>query len=743
MTNARSTALRRAAVDGFSFASSQAHFNLRYCILLWDNITMTTKLFSELGISDELLKAIDRLGFEQASPIQAEAIPVLLAGRDVVGQSQTGSGKTAAFALPALEKVDVHQRAVQVLILCPTRELAVQVSEEIHKLAFFKRGVHALPIYGGQSYDRQIYGLKQGAQIVIGTPGRVMDHMRRGTLRLDQVRLAILDEADVMLDMGFRDDIEFILKAVPAERQTVFFSATMPRAIQELIKKYARDPQQVRIEQKAMTVPTVEQVYYEVDRRFKIELLTRLIDIHDLKLGIIFCNTKRMVDDLVDHLNAQGYSADRLHGDMSQALRDRVMNKFRKSGLEFLVATDVAARGIDVDDVQVVFNYDLPYDVEDYVHRIGRTGRAGRSGRAISFVAGREVFQIRNIERFTNTRIHRAKIPSPAEVEEARASAFLDKLRATLQSGEYKRHDHLIEVLLEEGFSSTDIASALIHHLHGQETRPAGPATALRTDIPGREGSHQIQHLVQSQRRDDHERHRNFDDDSESRREPVHTRRPLDGPRGRDRSERDRKERPRLEPVQKEHRDRPPQQRAPNQRAEQVSEPRHERAEAISAKERRFREAQSAPPRADLPNRPSRTRRVMGVGEPEAESDSPSARSVADPEVSKILERRAPSHRVEAAPSNPPKASRRTPKGQTRIHMSVGIENGIGRDEIIRVIQGQTGLPASAIGEVDLRDRHTFVDVASEHANAIVSKLKRSQLGNQRLKVKLAKEPGD
>src|SRR4051812_2485347 len=435
---------------------------------------MTTKLFSELGLSAEMLKAIDKLGFEQASPIQAEAIPVLMQGRDVVGQSQTGSGKTAAFAVPAVEKVDPQQRGVQVLILCPTRELAVQVSEEVHKLATFKRGVHALPIYGGQSYERQFYGLKQGAQIVIGTPGRIMDHMRRGTLRLESVKLAILDEADVMLNMGFRDDIETILKDAPKERQTVFFSATIPRPIRDLIEKYARNPENVRVEQKAMTVPTVEQVYYEVDRRSKIELLTRLIDIHDLKLGIIFCNTKRMVDELVDHLNAQGYSADRLHGDMSQAMRDRVMNKFRKSGLEFLVATDVAARGIDVDDVQVVFNYDLPYDVEDYVHRIGRTGRAGRSGRAISFVAGRELFQIQQIERYTKTRIHRAKVPTPPEGEEARTTAFLDKVRATLQSGEFKRQDKLIEVLLEEGFSSTDIASALIHHLQQDDGRAAG-----------------------------------------------------------------------------------------------------------------------------------------------------------------------------------------------------------------------------------------------------------------------------
>src|SRR5438445_1948124 len=400
---------------------------------------MTKKLFSELGLSHELLKAIDKLGFEQASPMQAGAIPVLMQGKDVVGQSQTGSGKTVAFAAPAIEKVNVLERKTQVLILCPTRELAVQVSEEVHKLALFKRGLHTLPVYGGQSYDRQLFGLRQGAHIVIGTPGRVMDHMRRGTLRLDAVKMAVLDEVDVMLNMGFREDIELILQATPKERQTVFFSATIPRPIQQLIELYARNPQNIRLEQKALTVPTVEQIYYEVDRRYKIELLTRLIDIHDFKLGIVFCNTKRMVDELVEHLNAQGYSADRLHGEMTQAMRDRVMNKFRKSGLEFLVATDVAARGIDVENIEVVFNYDLPYDGEDYVHRIGRTGRQGRSGRAISFASGREVFQIRNIERYTNMRIHRAQAPSVNEVEEARANAMLDKVRATLKSGDYKR----------------------------------------------------------------------------------------------------------------------------------------------------------------------------------------------------------------------------------------------------------------------------------------------------------------
>src|SRR5712692_6149519 len=254
-----------------------SHHRFRPAMLTLRKSCMTPTLFSELGLSPELLKAIDKLGFEQAAPIQAAAIPVLMQGKDVVGQSQTGSGKTVAFAAPAIEMVNVAERKTQVLILCPTRELAVQVSEEVHKLAQFKRGLHALPIYGGQSYERQFYGLKQGVQIVIGTPGRVMDHMRRGTLRLETVKMVVLDEVDVMLNMGFRDDIELILQATPKERQTVFFSATIPRPIQQLIERYSRDPQNIRIEQKAMTVPTVEQVYYEVDRRYKVELLTRLI----------------------------------------------------------------------------------------------------------------------------------------------------------------------------------------------------------------------------------------------------------------------------------------------------------------------------------------------------------------------------------------------------------------------------------------------------------------------------------
>jgi len=442
---------------------------------------MQKRLFAELGLSAESLKAVDKMGWEEASPIQSATIPPVLAGRDVIGQSSTGSGKTAAFALPAIEKTDPHLHAVQVLILCPTRELAVQVAEEVGKLAMFKRGIHAVPIYGGQSYERQFRALDAGAQIVIGTPGRVMDHMERGTLKLDKLRVAILDEADRMLDMGFRDDIDRILSASPKERQTLFFSATMPHEIQRLIESHSRNPEWIKIESVAQNAPQVDQVYYEVERRSKIEVLTRLIDLNDFRYGIIFCSTKIMVDELDEHLHSRGYATDRLHGDITQAQRTRVMDKFRRRGFEFLVATDVAARGLDVDDLEVVFNYDLPNDAEDYTHRIGRTGRAGKSGRAITFVAGRELYKLQSMVRFAKIKIRRETVPSLDQVEEARVNVFFEKLRATLDAGEYTKHDRMIDRLLEQGYPSTDIASALIHVLmNGDKSadKPVGEPAA-------------------------------------------------------------------------------------------------------------------------------------------------------------------------------------------------------------------------------------------------------------------------
>jgi ATP-dependent RNA helicase DeaD len=695
---------------------------------------MTSKLFSELGLSAESLKAVDKLGFEQASPIQAEAIPILMAGHDVVGQSQTGSGKTAAFGIPAVEKADPNKREVQILILSPTRELAIQISEEIHKLAFFKRGMNVLPIYGGQSYERQFYGLKQGAQIVIGTPGRVMDHMRRGTLRLETVKMAILDEADVMLNMGFREDIELILQAIPKERQTVFFSATMPRPIRELIEKYARDPKNVKIEQKAMTVATVEQIYYEVDRRDKLELLTRLIDIHDFKLGIVFCNTKRMVDDLVDHLEAAGYMADRLHGDMTQNMRDRVMNKFRKSGLEFLVATDVAARGIDVDDVEVVFNYDLPYDAEDYVHRIGRTGRAGRSGRAISLVPGRELFQIRNIERFANVRIQRGKIPTANEVEAARENAFAEKLQAVLVQAEYAKQDRLVERLIAEGHTATDISSALIHMLQSGEHARSGPKTE-DYERPEREerGDGRPERRERPSSRDD--RSSRFDErgarggDFRGRND----RRDDRAPRFADRP--DRAERA---PVAS--RLKPPVKAAKPASAKAIIVP-VTRPEGASPAEV---PAKAAPKIAAAPAvqpeiiSPS----VTVTGEPEAEvtktfSDEEILASLKRPEVgpkSKLFIKNKP----EITSPGKPKVSRRTPEGQTRLWVGLGSEQQMTPIDFVNAVAGETGLPGKVVGLIDVRERHSFMDVDTEHVNAIVSKLNRAQIKGIKVKVKAA-----
>ncbi len=437
---------------------------------------MTPKLFTELGLSPDSIKAVERLGFEQASPIQAEAIPVLLQGRDVVGQSQTGSGKTAAFGLPAIEKINPKVRGVQVLVLCPTRELAVQVSEEIHKLAHFNRNVKPLPIFGGASYERQYAGLHAGANIVIGTPGRVQDHLERGSLKLDQVRTVILDEADEMLDMGFREDIEKILEHAPKDRQTVLFSATIPHPIEELIRRFTNAPVRVQIAAKALTVPTIDQVYYEVHQQWKFEALTRLVDLHDVKLGIVFCNTQRTVDELTEHLHAAGYDADALHGGLAQQARDRVMKKFKTGVLTLLIATDVAGRGIDVNDIEVVFNYDLPYDPEDYVHRIGRTGRAGRSGKAITLVSGREFFRIRHLERFTRQRILRGQIPSQDQLAEAKNRKLLGDLRTVIQHGDLTHREHMIQALMDEGFDSVQIAGALLHLLTG------GPVPDLESD---------------------------------------------------------------------------------------------------------------------------------------------------------------------------------------------------------------------------------------------------------------------
>ena len=338
--------------------------------------------FEELNIDERILRAVEDMGFEEASPIQANAIPAVLEGRDVVGQAQTGTGKTAAFGIPLLQKIDPKNKKPQAIILCPTRELAIQVSEEIRRLAKYMHGVKVLPIYGGQEIGRQIRSLKDGVQVIIGTPGRVMDHMRRKTVKMDQIHTVVLDEADEMLNMGFLEDMETILSALPEERQTLMFSATMPQAIQRIAANFQKDPQIVRVVKKELTVPKVTQYYYEVKPKNKLEVMCRLLDLYDPKLSVVFCNTKKQVDELVQGLQGRGYFAEGLHGDLKQEQRDRVMRAFRTGRTDILVATDVAARGIDVDDVEAVFNYDVPQDDEYYVrsHRTYRPCRTRGQG---------------------------------------------------------------------------------------------------------------------------------------------------------------------------------------------------------------------------------------------------------------------------------------------------------------------------------------------------------------------------
>lgn len=431
---------------------------------------MNTLKFEELNLSKEVERAITDMGFEEATPIQTQAIPMILSGKDIVGQAQTGTGKTAAFGIPIIEAMDSHLKKVQAIVLCPTRELAIQVSEEIGELLKYKKNVKIVPIYGGQSIDRQIRSILSGVQIVIGTPGRVIDHINRGTLRLDNVKMVVLDEADEMLDMGFRDDIEMILKQVPRERQTVMFSATMPKQILDLSRKYLVNPEHIKVVHKEMTVPNVNQYYIELKPSMKLEALTRLIDIHNPKLALVFSNRKKSVDDLVSHLQARGYSAEGLHGDMKQMMRDRVMAKFRTGKLEILVATDVAARGIDVDDIDAVFNYDMPQDDEYYVHRIGRTARAGRTGQAFTFVVGKEFRTIKEIERYTKTKIVSMQIPTMKDVEEIRTTTLITEIKEVIDSEkDLNKYSSVIERLVNEDYTSLEIASGLLKMIMGNE----------------------------------------------------------------------------------------------------------------------------------------------------------------------------------------------------------------------------------------------------------------------------------
>ncbi|MGL6105426.1 DEAD/DEAH box helicase [Romboutsia sp.] len=450
--------------------------------------------FEDLPISEEIKRAVIEMGFEEPSPIQAQSIPVILSGKDVIGQAQTGTGKTAAFSIPILEMVNQDDKSLQAVVLCPTRELAIQVSAEIRKIGKYMHGIKTLPVYGGQPIDRQIKSLKSGVQVIIGTPGRVIDHINRKTIKMDNVKMVILDEADEMLDMGFREDIEMILSKTPEERQTTFFSATMAKGILDLTRKYQNNPEHIKVVRQELTVPNIKQYYIETRSANKLEVLCRLVDVYNPKLSVVFTNTKRGADELVGDLQARGYFADALHGDLKQTQRDIVMDKFRSGTIDILVATDVAARGIDVDDVEAVFNYDLPQDEEYYVHRIGRTGRAGRNGMSFSFVFGKDMRKMRDIERYTKTKLNKHEIPSVADVEEKKVGAFFDEVKTVIEAGHLTKQLQWLESFCETSeadYGVVDIAAALLKLALGNEDKQEiidEPSRENRNRRDGRDG---------------------------------------------------------------------------------------------------------------------------------------------------------------------------------------------------------------------------------------------------------------
>lgn len=465
-------------------------------------MTLTTENFGELVLEKRVVTALKDMGFEEPSPIQRQAIPLLLEGKDIIGQAQTGTGKTAAFGIPIVQGIEDH-RHIQALILSPTRELAIQVAEEIGNIGRAKR-IRAVPVYGGQPIERQIRALKSGVPIVIGTPGRLLDHIHRGTIKLDHVRYLVLDEADEMLDMGFIDDINLIMGATPETRQTLLFSATMPKPIQELAENFLHDPKIIRMKAKEVTIDLIEQSYIEVPDRQKFDILCRLLDLQEPDLAIIFVRTKRRVDEVSEALKKRGYSAEGIHGDLTQAKRDTVIRQFRERTIDILVATDVAARGLDISGVTHVFNYDLPQDPESYVHRVGRTGRAGQSGEATTFVIPREIEHLRTIERLIKRRIQRRKAPTLSEALEGAQQTAIRNLVGAVESGEYGTYKENAEELLSNYDSTALVAAAIKLLTKEPDTTPVKitEEAPLRVRTSRRQGSGRG-----NNRRRDHSQH--------------------------------------------------------------------------------------------------------------------------------------------------------------------------------------------------------------------------------------------
>jgi ATP-dependent RNA helicase DeaD len=609
--------------------------------------------FDELPVSEEIKKAVADMGFETASPIQSEAIPSLLEGRDVIGQAQTGTGKTAAFGIPMVDKIIAFDKYVQGLVLCPTRELAVQVTEEIKKLAKYKKGVWVTTVYGGDSIERQIKSLKAGANIVVGTPGRVIDLIERRALKLENVKMAVLDEADEMLDMGFRDDIESILQETNEDKQTVFFSATMSKPIMALTTRYQNNPVLVKVVKNEITNVNIEQLYFDVKGKAKMEVMTRLMDLHGTKLCLVFCNQKKKVDEVVEELLLRGYAAEGLHGDLRQAQRNNVMSKFRSGLVSVLVATDVAARGIDVNDIEAVFNYDIPLDEEYYVHRIGRTGRAGKLGKAFTLVVGAERNRLREIMNYTKVKIEKGVIPTFSDVVGVKKGMFIDRVKAAVEDGGLDLFEDVYANLQHAGLTTEQIIAGLVKMNMG---------------------------VVKSE----------FADES------------LEGDSDRNRGRNDRF-------------DRDSRGGGRFDRNDSRGGGRFDRNDSRSG-DRFNRDSRGGDSRGGRFERDARPRVGGATGGDRQRS----------------FEDRGPRTDKAGKPY-------RQDANMVRMFVNIGFDEKISPANIVGAFAGETGIPGNTLGQINIFDKYTFVDVPKEYASTVLNRMEGAAIKGKRVNVEIAK----
>jgi ATP-dependent RNA helicase DeaD len=686
--------------------------------------------FSDLGLSPAILSALTGLGYEMPTPIQAATIPPLLSGSDVLGQAQTGTGKTAAFALPVLSKVNVELAQPQALVLVPTRELAIQVAEAFQSYAAHMRGFHVLPIYGGQSYTPQIKGLKRGAHVVVGTPGRIMDHMKRGTLDLSGLSFLVLDEADEMLQMGFVDDIEWILEQTPATRQVALFSATLPAAIRRIAQKHQRSPKEITIQSKTSTAANIRQRYWLVSGLHKLDALTRILEAETFDAMLIFVRTKLETVDLSDRLQARGFDAAPLNGDIPQAQRERTIHALKSGKVDIVVATDVAARGLDVERVSHVVNYDVPYDSESYIHRIGRTGRAGRNGEAILFIAPRERNMLRIIERATRQRIDQMSLPSIADVNEQRVARFKQRITAAIESGEGSAFRELIEQFeREQNVPAIEIAVALASLAQG-----GAPLLLPERAEEGAAWSRDRPHGDDSRG----ERRSGRAEKQERRKEKYAS---PEGQRGR------------FEPGREGGRERFARNadRAGG-RGPSESGARHEGVRGPSESGPRSEGGHERPGR-DASRREGRQDRFERRAELPAESSQPQAQSSEHhPEFSERgpprAEREQAEHVARAEREQPGhdergEAPARKRRGKHDIsyetfRIEVGHVHGVKPGNIVGAIANEAGLEGRHIGHVDIREDHSFVDLPEGMPKEIFRSLKKVRVVGRELQIALA-----